>query len=262
MPDTLVHIDQIGREIEISSRPQRIISLVPSQTELLFDIGLEERVVGITKFCVHPEEWFKTKTRVGGTKKLHFDVIRELNPDLIIANKEENNREDIEALAKDFPVWVSDVNDLNSALDMIRSVVDITDSDASQLTREIKSGFTELQPLNSSKRVLYLIWKNPFMAAGSDTFITDMLQRCGFENVISETRYPELNEQQILDLNPDVVLLSSEPFPFKETHINELRELLPNATIKLVDGEMFSWYGSRLKHAPSYFTGVLESISK
>ncbi len=261
MPDTLIHIDQLGREVEISRKPERIISLVPSQTELLFDLGLEERVVGITKFCVHPEEWFRIKTRVGGTKKLHFDVIRELNPDLIIANKEENNREDIEALEKDFPVWVSDVTDLDSALDMIRSVAAITDSDASQLIDKIETGFAELQPLNSSKRVLYLIWKNPFMAAGSGTFITDMLQRSGFENVVSQTRYPELTEQQIIDLNPEVILLSSEPFPFKEKHIKELQEFLPNTTIKLVDGEMFSWYGSRLKYAPSYFSELIGSIA-
>lgn len=244
------------------SLPNRVVSLVPSQTELLFELGLEDRVVGITKFCIHPDEWFITKTRIGGTKNLHFDVIRELNPDLIIANKEENTREDIEALEKDFPVWVSDVNDLDSALQMIESISEITDSDASLLINKIATGFAELQPLNSSKRVLYLIWKNPFMAAGSDTFINDMLERCGFENVVSETRYPELTEQQIIDLNPEVILLSSEPFPFKEAHIKEFQELLPNATIKLVDGEMFSWYGSRLKYAPSYFAGVLESISK
>lgn len=254
--------DQIGRTVQIPRSPQRIISLVPSQTELLFNLGLGERVVGITKFCVHPEEWFRTKTRVGGTKKLHLDVIRELNPDLIIANKEENNREDIEALEKDFSVWVSDVNDLDSAFDMIRSVAEITDSDVSQLLREIEAGFADLKPLNLSKRVLYLIWKNPYMAAGSDTFITDMLQRCGFENVVFETRYPELTEQQMIDLNPEVILLSSEPFPFKEKHIKELLELLPNAAIKLVDGEMFSWYGSRLKHAPTYFNSLLRSINK
>lgn len=254
--------DQIGRAVRILKNPQRIVSLVPSQTELLFDLGLDNRVVGITKFCVHPEEWFRTRLRVGGTKRLHLEAIRELNPDLIIANKEENNREDIEALEKDFPVWVSDVNDLESALDMIRSVAEITDSDVSQLLGEIETGFADLKPLDLSKRVLYLIWKNPYMAAGSDTFINDILERCGFENVVAENRYPELTEQQMVGLKPDAILLASEPFPFKETHIKELQELLPNSTIKLVDGEMFSWYGSRLKLVPSYFTGLLESISK
>lgn len=254
--------DQIGRTVRIPKLPKRIVSLVPSQTELLFDLGLGERIVGITKFCVHPEEWFRTKKRVSGTKQLHFDAIRELTPDLIIANKEENNREDIEALEKDFPVWVSDVNDLESALDMIQSVAEITDSDASRLTRKIETGFAELKPLFSSKRVLYLIWKNPFMAAGSDTFINDMLQRCGFKNAISESRYPELTEQQMVGMKPDVILLSSEPFPFQEKHINQLQVLLPNSTIKLVDGEMFSWYGSRLKYAPSYFAGLVASISR
>ncbi|MFM1876679.1 MAG: hypothetical protein RL266_2416 [Bacteroidota bacterium] len=258
MAENQILIDQLGRKVKTTWPLQRIVSLVPSQTELLFELGLEQRVVGITKFCVHPNEWFKNKTRVGGTKHIHFHTIRELDPDLIIANKEENNQEDIEALEKDFPVWVSDVNDLDSALEMIRSIAQITDSDASQLISEIDSGFDELKPLNSSKRVLYLIWKNPYMAAGSDTFITDMLQRCGFENVVSDSRYPQLTDQQIVDLNPEVILLSSEPFPFKEKHINELQELLPNATILLVDGEMFSWYGSRLKFAHSYFQSLMD----
>ncbi|MCB0754767.1 MAG: ABC transporter substrate-binding protein [Flavobacteriales bacterium] len=252
--------DQLGRTVLIPINPQRIVSLVPSQTELLFDLGLGDRVVGITKFCVHPNEWFRTKTHVGGTKKLHMGVIRELNPDLIIANKEENNQADIEALETDFPVWVSDVNDLVSALDMIRSVAQITNSDPSQLIHEIDTGFADLKPLNSPKRVLYLIWKNPYMAAGFDTFINDILEHCGFENVVSETRYPELTEQQIIGLNPKVILLSSEPFPFKEKHIVELQQLLPNAEIKLVNGETFSWYGSRLTHAKPYLAQLVSSL--
>lgn len=254
--------DQLGRAVHIPKFPQRIISLVPSQTELLFDLGLGERVVGITKFCVHPEEWFRNKTRIGGTKKLHLEAVHELHPDLIIANKEENNREDIERLETDYPVWVSDVNDLSSALEMIASVGAITDTDSSDLFNEINHGFSELKPLNPTKRVLYLIWNKPYMAAGSDTFINDMLQRCGFENVVGKTRYPELTEKDIIELNPEMVLLSSEPFPFREKHIHELQTLLPQATIKLVDGEMFSWYGSRLKYAPTYFTGLLESMNK
>ncbi len=257
-----VHIDQLGREVHITSHPKRIISLVPSQTELLFDLGLGERVVGITKFCVHPESWFRTKTRVGGTKNLHFDAIRQLSPDLILANKEENNREDMERLSEEFPVWVSDVNDLPSALEMIRSVGEITDSDPTRLIHEIEAGFGRLKPIRPIKRVLYLIWKNPYMAAGSDTFINHMLERCGFGNVVSESRYPELTETDIVHLDPELVLLSSEPFPFRAGHIHELQTFLPKADILLVDGEMFSWYGSRMKWAPSYFSELLASIAK
>ena len=118
--------DQLGRSVELLNAPKRIVSLVPSQTELLFDLGLNDKVVGITKFCVHPEGWYRTKKRIGGTKQLHIDEIKELTPDLIIANKEENVRDQIEELAKDFPVWISDVNNLDSASSMITGIGEIT----------------------------------------------------------------------------------------------------------------------------------------
>lgn len=260
--DLRTYTDQLGRTVRIPTIPQRIVSLVPSQTELLFDLGLNDRVVGITKFCVHPESWFRSKTRVGGTKDLHLDVIRELAPDLILANKEENNREDIEALSTEFPVWVSDVKDLAFALEMIRSVAEITNTDGSTLTQEIENGFSQLIPLFPTRNVLYLIWKKPYMAAGSDTFIHDMLLRCGFQNAASEARYPELTETDISRLSPEIVLLSSEPFPFKQAHEKALQQLLPTADIRLVDGEMFSWYGSRLRHAPAYFSALMGSMKK
>ncbi|MFT6211308.1 MAG: ABC-type Fe3+-hydroxamate transport system substrate-binding protein [Bacteroidia bacterium] len=250
--ETRTVVDQIGRTVLIPKIPQRIVSLVPSQTELLCGLRLEERVVGITKFCVHPKDWFRNKTRIGGTKQLNFEAISALNPDLIITNKEENNKEDIERLAEDFPIWVSDINNLDSALEMIQMVGEITGTDASVLAEEIRVGFDKLQPIWPTQKTLYLIWKNPFMAAGSDTFIHDLMTRCGFENVTNQGRYPELSEEEIIELNPELVLLSSEPFPFKAKHIQELQELLPKARIKLVDGEMFSWYGSRLKLVPTY----------
>ncbi|MCF8277165.1 MAG: helical backbone metal receptor [Flavobacteriales bacterium] len=262
MAETQTHIDQLGRRLELVSSPQRIVSLVPSQTELLFDLGLVERVVGITKFCVHPDHWFYSKTRVGGTKKLDFEAIHNLKPDLIIANKEENNKEEIESLEKDFPVWVSDVNNLDSALEMIRLIAEVTKTDSSKLTQEIQSGFSQLRPIQPQKKVLYLIWKNPYMVAGSDTFVHDMMLRCGFENAVTDKRYPELNEEEIVQLNPELILLSSEPFPFAEKHIQQLQNLLPKATIKLVDGEIFSWYGSRLKLAVPYFGDLVKSIAK
>ena len=199
--------DQVGRTVVVPKYPKSIVSLVPSQTELLFELGLAQRVIGITKFCIHPGEWFRTKSRIGGTKQLDFEAILALNPDLIIANKEENNREDIERLSKDFPVWVSDVNDLDSALEMIRLIAELTKTDSSKLTQEIQSGFSQLMPIQPQKNTLYLIWKNPYMAAGNDTFINDLMQRCGFENVFSQSRYPELTDDEIVQLNPELILL-------------------------------------------------------
>ena len=253
--------DQMGRTVMVPERPQRIISLVPSQTELLYDLGLGERVVGITKFCVHPETWFKTKHRVGGTKKVDFDKVRALKPDLIIGNKEENQRKDIQALEQEFPVWMSDVRDLNGALDMIAAVGEITGTKekANEIRNGITQGFGTLKPMEEPRTVAYFIWREPFMVAGHGTFVNDMLMRCGLVNVFDESdaRYPQISAQDLEDASPEVILLSSEPYPFQHKHIEEFKEICPYASVQLVDGEFFSWYGSRLLKAPAYFAGLL-----
>lgn len=234
--------------------PKRIISLVPSQTELLFDLGLNEEVVGITKFCVHPKEWFEQKRKIGGTKNFWFDKIEMLNPDLIIGNKEENYQEGIEALEEKYPVWISDVADFESALHMIREIALMTNREekGKQLIATIRDRFSTL-PVFKPLRTLYLIWNKPWMVAGKLTFIDAMMTMVGLQNSVSSSRYPSLTSDDIKLLNPELVLLSSEPFPFKEVHLNELKKLLPKALVMLVDGEPFSWHGSRMIHAPAYF---------
>ncbi len=255
--------DQTGRTVEIPEFPERIISLVPSQTELLYDLGLGDRVVGITKFCIHPEEWHKNKTRVGGTKILKHGVIDDLKPDLIIANKEENTREDVELLSTKYPVWVSDVSDLTSALKMIKEVGTITNSKSKsqEIAQNIEEQFAQLLP-TSELRTVYLIWRKPFMAAGKNTFVDDMLTRCGFNNVIDEDRYPEIRESDLIHLDPELVLFSSEPYPFKEEHLAPIAKLIPNVHVELVDGEPFSWYGSRLQNSVAYFNKLLQRIKQ
>ena len=176
-----VFTDMMGREVMLPGLPKRIVSVVPSQTELLFDLGLEEEVVGITKFCVHPERWFRTKQRVGGTKTLNLDLIRSLQPDLIIANKEENEREQIETLAQEFPVWVSDISDLEAALRMIGAVGKLTgrEKTAASLREEIESGFRDISAGHREIRVAYFIWYRPWMTVGNDTSIHHVLERLG-----------------------------------------------------------------------------------
>jgi ABC-type Fe3+-hydroxamate transport system substrate-binding protein len=251
--------DQLGRTITINYPPKRIISVVPSQTELLFDLGLDEEVIGITKFCIHPIEKFATRVKVGGTKKLKIALIRQLNPDLIIGNKEENTQEEIELLMQEFPVWMSDISNLEDATKTIFQIGELVNRtpEAAYLNHLINAGFTDLQTLavgkNINQRVAYLIWKDPYMFAGRATFIDDILRKIGLQNVISESRYPELPISQLAALNPQLVFLSSEPYPFKEKHIEEIQKVLPNAKVMLVDGEMFSWYGSRLVKAVQYF---------
>jgi ABC-type Fe3+-hydroxamate transport system substrate-binding protein len=252
--------DHTGNFIFLNAPPQRIISLVPSQTELLYALGLDEQVVGITKFCVHPEEWYKCKTWVGGTKNINPNRIHSLKPDLIIANKEENVKEQVESLRKDYPVFTTDVKDLNDALSMIRDIGIITfkHKKALSICADIQKAFSTLPDNYVRKRVLYLIWKDPFMAAGGDTFISDMLRRSGLINVLQDQiRYPSLSTDDIKSLEPDIILLSSEPFPFTNKHIHELKMVCPYAEIILADGTFFSWYGSRLQYAPDYFSSLL-----
>lgn len=255
--------DQMNRTIRLESTPKRIVSLVPSQTELLFDLGLEKETVGITKFCVHPEKWFRNKTRVGGTKTINFEKIRELNPDLIIANKEENTESEIKALMSDFPVWMSDIQNLEDALEMIFLIGNMTNTQntAKEIINNIQEKFALLKPQYT--KAAYLIWKNPMMSINKSRFIHDMLNRCGFENVFAATTedYPEISKEQLQEANPEIILLSSEPYPFKEKHVAYFQNICPKAEIKLVDGEMFSWYGSRLQTAPSYFQNLLKSIT-
>lgn len=256
-----LYTDQLGRSISLPLPPQRIISLVPSQTELLYSLGLETEVVGITKFCVHPDNWFRHKRRVGGTKTVNPELVAALQPDLIIANKEENVQQQVEWLASQYPVWISDINTLHDSLDMIRGIGAITAraSLADAIATQISDRFTTLPAFAQPLRTAYLIWRDPYMTVGHDTFIQDMLSRCGLHNVFSDqARYPVVTVEQLQAAECQLLLLSSEPYPFQQKHIDELQVHLPHTRILLADGEYFSWYGSRLLQAPAYFQSLLQ----
>jgi ABC-type Fe3+-hydroxamate transport system substrate-binding protein len=258
---TLTITDQTGRPLSFSVPAKRIVSLVPSQTELLYDLGLRDEVIGITTFCVHPDEWFRSKKRVGGTKNFKPEVIRGIHPDLILANKEENELSLLKDLMNEFPVWVSDIATLDAAMEMIQTVGQLTGKEkaASGIVQECNAAFARLDPERNEKSVLYLIWQKPWMCAGNDTFIHHMLTRCGWRNAVQAPRYPELSEEEIRKMNPDRILLSSEPFPFAEKHRTEMQQIFPESEILLVDGEFFSWYGSRLRFAPAYFASIIRN---
>jgi ABC-type Fe3+-hydroxamate transport system substrate-binding protein len=254
--------DQLQQPVNIPTQAQRIVSLVPSQTELLYDLGLDREVVGITKFCIHPADWRKRKTIIGGTKQFDLEAIHKLKPDLIIGNKEENYQEGIETLMRDYPVWMSDIYKLDDAFMMIEQVGMLTDKHerAGQLVQEIKEQFSTIKTFNR-QQVLYLIWRKPWMAAGQNTFINNMLTLSGLVNCVTVDRYPELSTALIEQLNPDFIFLSSEPYPFKEKHKDELQRIFPDAKAILVDGEMFSWYGSRLLKFPSYLHSLIQNLN-
>lgn len=259
-----LHVDQMGRSIYLSPNPSRIISLVPSQTELLHHLELSDQVVGITKFCSHPTRWKSEKEIVGGTKKFNFNKIDALQPDLIIGNMEENYPEGIDRLKEKYPVWMSDVNTLSDAIQMITSIGWITDrvTLANKLVKEIESKFNAFEKADPPVTVLYFIWKEPWMVAGAHTFIDDMLNQIGFRNCASDLpRYPMIDEDIIGKLDPEFILLSSEPYPFNKEHVKQLAAQFRDAKVMLVNGEYFSWYGSRLLQAPDYFKNLIKRIS-
>lgn len=246
-----------------TSPPQKIISLVPSITELLFTLGLEEQTIGITKFCIHPSNWFTTKQKIGGTKNINIQKIIALAPDLIIANKEENVKEQVEELASLFPVYLTDVNSYASALQMILEVGVITNrkKEAKNIAENIEINLEKNITCKQKINVAYLIWKDPYMTIGGDTFISNLLEKIGLENVYkNEKRYPHITIEDLQTAQPAVVLLSSEPYPFKEKHLLELKNHFPQTKILLADGEMFSWYGSRMLLMPAYFKKLIEEI--
>jgi ABC-type Fe3+-hydroxamate transport system substrate-binding protein len=254
--------DQLGRDVNLPEVPKRIISVVPSQTELLFYLGLDYEIIGITKFCIHPADKFKSTAKIGGTKKLDIAKIKALKPDLIIANKEENERSQIEELMTFCPVWISDVSTLANAIYMIERVGVLVDKEmeAKALSQAINQQFNNLTIQQTNLRTAYFIWRKPYMVAGKNTFIDSMLQKCGLTNAFNTDRYPEIDSNALIKSKPDVILLSSEPYPFKEKHIAEFKALWPSAIIKIVDGELFSWYGSRLLYAPEYFKKLITEL--
>jgi len=259
--------DQMGRSVVVPFPPKRIISLVPSQTELIFDLGLDAEVVGITKFCIHPQDQFRSTAKVGGTKKLDLDRIRALQPDLIIGNKEENDQAQIEELMKELPVWMSDIHTLEDAFEMMGGIGAVTGKtrQAADLIDSIKSSFADLQTnlkTGNKLRVTYFIWEEPFMVAGPNTFIHEILQLGGWINAVSDSRYPEISEAALRELNPDLIFLSSEPYPFKDKHVAEFREICPHSQVMIVDGELFSWYGSRLRHTPQYLFALQQAVNQ
>lgn len=247
--------DQLKRTLRMDFPVKKIVSLVPSLTQSLYDLGLEEQVVGITRFC--PKGTFGTKLSVGGTKNVHLDKINSLSPDLILANKEENTREIIEDLETLFPVWVSEVVTLRDSLELIWSLGEYLNcqEQAVPLAEKIS---TQLEKVKrpEEKSAAYLIWKNPYMVAGSDTFIHSWLAHLGFRNVFAErTRYPQVILEEIQEASPDQIFLPDEPYFFRNDDVEFFSKLLPQAKISRIDGKLFSWHGTHMLKAIDYFLG-------
>ena len=241
--------DQMENHIKFDSAPKRIVSLVPSISEYLADLELEEQVVGITKFCIKPIIWHQNKPKVGGTKTLYLDKIADLKPDLIIANKEENTFEQIKTLQKIYNTYISDVTTTDDMYTMMKHIGFITNRvnksiDWINLTKEKISKLRS--QMDTTRKAYYLVWNDPIMVAGNNTFINTTLKLFGFQNAEKLDRYPKKLKTELQDSDFDCILLPTEPFPFKLQHKLMYQKIFPNKQIELVDGEQFSWYGSRL----------------
>jgi len=239
----------------------KVVSLVPSITEALFDLGLtENQVIGRTKFCIHPEEKVKNVAIIGGTKNINIDKIKALQPDLILANKEENIKEQVETLMNDFKVIVTNVENIEDNYYLLKNLGKIFNKEEKAQSFNLKIyDILDQAKIDSTIKVAYLIWKNPYMTIGSDTFIHKILAEIGFENIFKDKkRYPEIQVEDLAEA--ELIMLSSEPFPFKEKHIEELREFYPDKNIMIVDGEAFSWYGTHIAKCEDYFKGLISDV--
>lgn len=253
----MILIDQLGTSHTFEKIPSRIVSMVPSHTETLSDLGLEDSIIGITKFCVHPRHFKKQKTIVGGTKNANYDKIIKLKPDIIFCNKEENTIEIVQELRKICMVWVTDIVTLDDNKNLINDFGKIFDKQkiAAQFNEKIEAKINAITVNEKSqKKVAYCIWKNPWMVVGGKTYLDTMLQINHLKNVFDgQSRYPETNLDELRALKLDYFLLATEPYPFKEKDVLEIQKLIPNTSCKIVDGEMFSWHGTRLLKASDYF---------
>ena len=256
-------VDRLGRTVEFSYPPKRIISLVPGITDTLYALELEEKIVGRTRYCIHPKEKVQQAEIIGGTKQMNLEKIRALQPDLIFAEKEENTKEMVEELEKEFPVYVSEVQSVQDAYNMMNDLGELTNRKlaAEQLLATIQAGFQSLPKAGHGKRIAYVIWRKPYMVVGDNTYIQSIFEMMGFENAFSafEGRYPAVTEAEFQKAELDDLFLASEPFPFKDEHVAEFSKLLPGVNIRIVDGEMF-WYGPRMIEAAKYINRVLLNV--
>lgn len=235
----------------MENRSRSIISLVPSLTEFLVHPDINADLIGRTKFCIHPEERLKEIPAFGGTKNPKIEAIRQAKPDIVVMNREENRKEDAEAIAAFARVIITEIDTVEQALDAMTSLGALLGKEAAsqnligRIRREIPAPDT-FPPL----RTAYLIWREPWMSVASETYIHDVMRIFGLENIFADqNRYPSFSPEALADLDPELVLLSSEPFPFKEHHATELRNAGVHGEILFVDGTWFSWYGSRMLEA-------------
>lgn len=259
--------DARGREIDFPQPPKRVVSLIPSITESLFDLGLGDRVAGVSKYCIFPEAETGKKPKIGGQKNPDFDAIAALDPDLVIVNEEENKPEHIEYFIERYRTYVTYPRkfvDAATLLDEIGVLFGVT-SQTKKMAETIREVASNVSNKKRPVKTLYLIWRNPWMSINRDTFIDDLLGLFGLQNVFSDRpeRYFEVSAEEIAAAKPELILLPNEPYHFLEKHKSEFVTLdipaVANRNIRTVDGTYFCWYGTRSARAGEYIKTVVGS---
>lgn len=253
-------LDHLGRQVVLPKKPQRIISICPAITSTLFEIGAGETVIGRTEYCIFPKDQVEVVPVIGGTKQVDFEKIRQLKPDLILAEKEENTKVIVKTLEKEFPVFVFEVQSLEENERFITDLGKLTkqEEQAAHLLENVKQAFQGI-PNFSNETAAYMIWQEPYMVVGHNTYINSVLKTLGFINPFTDrkSRYPIIQLEDIVQANLQYLLLASEPFHFTEEHRNYFSNILPNTTVLNVDGEMF-WYGSNSVPGFQYIQQLFE----
>jgi len=265
-------VDELGFRVELERPPERIVSLVPSWTETLFAFGLNERIAGITRFCVEPPET-ATIVRIGGTKNPDLAAIAKLGPDLVIANAEENRREDIEHLRNlGIAVFTTYPRKIGAAVESILKLGTVLGCQpqanvmARAIVREVSAIETGLGPWAKLRfRAFCPIWKNPWMSFNADTYAHDVLRLLGFNNIFAAAgeRYPRTTIDEAVAMRPDFVLLPDEPYEFRAKDVEELKPQLPpplSRRIVLIDGRDLHWYGVHMLNGLRSLAGLLARV--
>ncbi len=263
-------VDALDRTLELKAPPRRIVSLVPSLTEALFVFGLDEKVVGVTNFCVEPREGVAGKPKVGGTKTLDVPRVLALQPDLVVASAEENRKEDIEALVREgLPVFVTLPATVAAAIDLMEQLVEMTAAGAAggRVVKEARRALAAAQAKNEERetvRTFCPIWRNPWMTIGPSTYMHDFITVCGGTNIFEwrHERYPRVELTDMAERNPEVVLLPDEPYRFSAKHLPEIAAFRDVSAVRqnriyVVEGKHLCWYGPRIAGSLSYVSSLI-----
>jgi ABC-type Fe3+-hydroxamate transport system substrate-binding protein len=267
--------DALGRPFSLGRASERIVSLVPSLSEALFAFGLGERIAGVTRFCVEPREGVAGKAKVGGTKTLDVAAVEALRPDLIIASAEENREEDVRRLIEGgWPVFVTLPTTVRGAIDLLGQLAALTDSTeaARPIIQEAEEALAAVRAANVGReplRVFCLIWRDPYMTIGPDAYMHDVIAVCGGRNIFEgrKERYPRVELAEIAALDPEAILLPSEPYRFRQRHLADFEPFTQVAAVRLgnvllVDGRMLSWYGPRIGRSLRELSALLDGARR